>query len=152
MLCRDDIIRFWDVNVYTDELCECILAKFQQLSMNETIGEVGMFPNISHDFESVLGCKGLNETVLVHRSSKYFNALCREHVSCEAVNNICNVRVGVEEMFCTFKQMVYRGTLSKFLVLLILKTRFASFLKTGASMEMSLRDVDSFAMMLSSSV
>jgi hypothetical protein len=57
--------------------------------MNETIGEAGMFPDISHDFETVLGYKGLNETVIAHRSSKYFNTLCREHVPREMVSNIC---------------------------------------------------------------
>jgi hypothetical protein len=94
--------------------------------------------------------KGLNETVIDHRSSKYFNTLCREHVSCEVVINIYKVRVGVEEMFCTFKQMVYRGTLNENLCLM-LKTRFVSFLKTVANMEMSFMTVDSFTMMLSSS-
>ncbi len=89
--------------------------------MKETIGEADMFPDISHDFETVLAYKGLNEAVLVHRCSKYFNALCREHVSCEVVSNICKVRVGVEEMFCTFKQMVCRGTLSENLCLADIK-------------------------------
>ena len=28
MMCRDDIIRYWDVNVRADELCACILAEF----------------------------------------------------------------------------------------------------------------------------
>jgi len=46
MLC-DDIIRVLDVNVCADELCACILAEFQQLSTNETIGEAGMFSDIS---------------------------------------------------------------------------------------------------------
>jgi hypothetical protein len=78
-----------------------------------------MFPDISHDFETVLGYKGLNEAVLAHRCSKYFHALCREHVSCEVVSNICKVRVGVEEMFSTFKQMVCRGTLSENLCLVV---------------------------------
>ena len=117
MLCLDDIIRVWEVNVCADELCACILAEFQRLNMNETIGESGMFPDISHDFETVLGYTGLNETVLAHRSSKYVNALCRKHVSCEVVSNICKVRVGVEEMFCVFKQMVYRDPLSEDLCL-----------------------------------
>jgi hypothetical protein len=75
MLCRDDIIRVWDVNVYTDELYTCILSEFQQLSMNETIGEVGMFSVISHNFGTVWDYKGLNETVITHRSSKCFNTL-----------------------------------------------------------------------------
>jgi hypothetical protein len=57
MLCRDDIIRVWDVNVCTDELCTSIFAEFQQLIMNETIDETDMFPDISHDFETVLDYK-----------------------------------------------------------------------------------------------
>jgi hypothetical protein len=57
--------------------------------MNETIGEACMLPDVSHDFETVLGYKGLNETVIAHRSSKYFNTLCRAHVPFEMVRNIC---------------------------------------------------------------
>ncbi len=131
MLWRDDIIRVWDVNVCSAELCPCILAEFQQLIMNETIGESVMFPDISHDFETVFDYKGLNETVLDHQSSKYFNVLCREHVSCEVVSNICMVRVGVEEIFDTFKQMVYRGTRRENLCLVDIKNEVWIFFENG---------------------
>jgi hypothetical protein len=91
MLCRDDIIRVWDVNVCADELCASIWAEFQQLSMNEAIGEAGMFPDISHDFETVLGYKGLNETVIAHRSSKYFNTLCITGVPSTSIPSVVNM-------------------------------------------------------------
>jgi hypothetical protein len=67
------------------------------------------------------------------------------------VSNICKVRVGVEEMFCTFKQMVCRGTLNENLCLPDIKNEVCIFLKTDTRMEMSLRTVDSFSMMLTSS-
>jgi hypothetical protein len=86
---RDEIIRVWYVNVCADVLCACILAEFQQLSKSETIDEAGMFADITHDFGTVLGYEGLNETIIAHRSSKYFNTLCREHVPREMVSNIC---------------------------------------------------------------
>jgi hypothetical protein len=47
-----------------------------------------MFSDISHNFETVLVYKGLNETVIVHRSSNNFTTLCREHVPREMVSNL----------------------------------------------------------------
>ncbi len=131
MLCRDDIIRVWDVNVCADELCACILAEFQQLSMNTTIGEAGMFSDISHNFEIVLGYKGLNETVITHQSSKYFNTLGREHVPREMVSNICKVRIGVEEMFCALEHMVCRGPLSEDLCLADIEIEVSILFENG---------------------
>ena len=73
----------------THVLCVCIFAEFQHVSMNETIGETVMFSDIFHDFETVLGHKSLNETVITYWSSKYFNTLSREHVMSEMMRNIC---------------------------------------------------------------
>ena len=78
MLWSDDIIRVWDVNVCAYELCACILAEFQQLIMNETIGE-------------------------------------------DQVLQYPLFRVGVEEMFSTFKQIVFRGPLIENLCLTDIK-------------------------------
>ena len=62
MLCRDDDVRVRDVNVDVDVLCVRIFGKFQQLGVNETIGENFMFSGIFHDFETVLVHKSLNVT------------------------------------------------------------------------------------------
>jgi len=53
MLCCDDSIRVWDGNVCADKSCARILAEFQLLIMNKSVGEAGMFSNICHDFETV---------------------------------------------------------------------------------------------------
>ena len=87
MLCRDDIDRVKDVNVCADELCTRVFAEFQQLGVNKTVGENFMFSGIFHDFETFLVHKSLNVPVNSHLSSKYFNNLSREHVTCEMMVN-----------------------------------------------------------------
>ena len=113
MLCRDDSVRVRDVNVCADKLCACILAEFHQLKVSEAIGKGLKFSGIFHDFEAVVGHKSLDETVSAHRSSEDFNTLSREHVTGEMMSNVCKVRIGVEEVFCAFKHMVCRGSLSE---------------------------------------
>ena len=67
-----------------------------------------MFSDIFHDLETFLVHKSL--PITVHRSSKYFNTLSREHVTCEMMDITSKVRIGVEEMFYEFKHMVCRGS------------------------------------------
>ncbi len=101
-------------------------------------------------FWGSLGHRSLNGTAIAHRSSKYFNTLCRRDVTSD-MSQYCKVRIGAEEMFCAFKHMVCRGPLARTFVLPILKSRFPSFLKMDVSTDMTLRDVESVAMMWTSS-
>ena len=43
MVCREVVVRVRDINVCTDVLCARIFTEFQQLGVNETIGENFMF-------------------------------------------------------------------------------------------------------------
>jgi hypothetical protein len=75
--------------------------------------------------------KSLDETVIVYRSSKYFNTLSREHVTGEMMSNIYKVKIGVEEMVCVFKQMVCRGPLNEDLCLTDIKIEVSNFFENG---------------------